>query len=147
LAPDLLRGLHLARHLVGPVVRNVAVRAGRAHARAVAVVDRGLQLLEDVGLHLVATGAEGLGVGGLQRGVEPAPEHDARDEAAQGQEAQAQVPGRTVEPAPEARGGGAHPMPGPHCARSERSTSSMSLKPLATSGRASVWVTWHWTQK
>ena len=35
LAPDFLRGLHLAGDLVGPVVRNVAVGAGRADARAV----------------------------------------------------------------------------------------------------------------
>src|SRR5690606_105383 len=46
LAPDLLGGLHLARDLVGPVVRDMAVRAGGAHAGAVGVVDRGLQLLE-----------------------------------------------------------------------------------------------------
>src|SRR6185312_7453750 len=32
-APDLLGSLHLARDLVGPVVRHVAVRAARTHAR------------------------------------------------------------------------------------------------------------------
>src|SRR5687767_7125777 len=33
-APHLLRRLHLARHLVGPVVRHVAVGADRAYAGA-----------------------------------------------------------------------------------------------------------------
>src|SRR4030095_11742640 len=35
LAPDLLRGLHLAGDLVGPVVRDMAVRTTGADARAV----------------------------------------------------------------------------------------------------------------
>ena len=50
-----------------------------------------LQLGEDVVAHLVAAGAERLGVGHLHRGVEAAPEHDAADEAAERQEAQAEV--------------------------------------------------------
>jgi hypothetical protein len=45
-------------------------------------VDRALQLDEHVVAHLVAAGAEGLGVGELHRRVERAPEHDAGDEAA-----------------------------------------------------------------
>src|SRR6516225_1697638 len=38
-APDLLGGLHLARDLVGPVVRDMAVRAARAYAGAVSEMD------------------------------------------------------------------------------------------------------------
>src|SRR5687767_3913280 len=48
LAPHLLRRLHLARELVGPVVRHMAIRARGAHAGAVGVVDGGLELREDV---------------------------------------------------------------------------------------------------
>src|SRR5215203_4683144 len=70
------------------------VRAGRAHARAVGEVDRALQLLEDVGLHLVAAHAELLGVGGLQDRVESAPEEHAGDEPAERQEGEAERPRR-----------------------------------------------------
>ena len=94
MAPDLLRGLHLPGDLVRPVVRHVAIRAGRPHARAVREMDRALELLEGVGLHLVAAGAEPLGVGGLEDRVEAAPEEDAGQEAAEGQESKAQGPCR-----------------------------------------------------
>ena len=94
LAPDLLRGLHLAGDLVGPFVRHMAVRAGGAHAGPVGEMDRAGQLLIDVVLHLVARGAELLGVGQLERGVEGAPEHHAADEAAERQEAEAERRGR-----------------------------------------------------
>ena len=46
----------------------------------------------DVVAHLVAAGAELLGVGGFQRGVEAAPEDHAGDEAAERQEGEAEVP-------------------------------------------------------
>ena len=59
-APDFLGSLHLARDLVGPVVRHVAVRASGAYAGSVAVVDRGLEFLEHVVLHFVAGRAESL---------------------------------------------------------------------------------------
>src|SRR5690606_28597000 len=123
---------------------------GGAHAGAVAVVDRGLQFLEDVVLHFVAADAEGFGIGRLQRGIETAPEEDAGDEAAECQEPEAEVPRRAAELRPEPGDRIARAAEQPHCARSarsERSTSSMSRKPLATSGCALVWMTWHCTQK
>src|SRR5690606_31262031 len=89
LAPDLLRGLHLAGDLVGPFMGNVTVRAGGAHAGAVAVVDGFLDLHVHVVFHFIACNAEGLGVGGYQRGVETAPEDDASKETAQDKNAQA----------------------------------------------------------
>src|SRR5690606_33845087 len=90
LAPHPLGGLHLARDLVGPVVRHVAVGTGGAHAGTVAVVDGGLELLEYVVAHLVAAGTERLGVGGVHGGVESTPKQHPGQEPAQGQEAQAQ---------------------------------------------------------
>src|ERR1700746_3726965 len=62
MTPDLFRGLHLARDLVGPVVRHVAVRTACADAGAVGEMDRRFQLLENIVTHLVATGAELFGV-------------------------------------------------------------------------------------
>src|SRR5262249_51593112 len=82
LAPYFLRRLHLARDLGGPVVRNVAVRALGPHARAVGEVNRALELRVDVVAHLVAAGAEDLGIRELERRVERAPEDDAGDERA-----------------------------------------------------------------
>src|SRR3546814_17103884 len=96
-APDLLGGLHLARDLVGPIVRHVAVRAGRAHARAVGEVHRAGQLLIDVVAHLVATDAEAFGVGEPQRGVESAPENHAAAKSAEGEEYQDTVEGGPAE--------------------------------------------------
>src|SRR6185436_21010732 len=91
LAPDLLRGLHLAGDLVGPVVRDMAVRTTGADARAVREVRGVLQLLEHVVAHFVARGAELFGVGDFERGIESAPEQYATDEAAQREEAEAQM--------------------------------------------------------
>ena len=48
-APDFLRGLHLARDLAGPLVRHMAVRAAGADAGPIGEVDRALQLLVDIG--------------------------------------------------------------------------------------------------
>src|SRR6185312_11809165 len=91
LAPDFLRSLHLAGDLVGPVVRNMAVRTTGADARTVREVRGALQLLEHVVAHFVARGAELFGVGDLERGVESAPEQYAADEAAQRKETEAQM--------------------------------------------------------
>ncbi|MNT24483.1 hypothetical protein D3C72_1599570 [compost metagenome] len=91
LAPDFLGRLHLARDLVRPVVRHVAVRTQRAHARTVGEVDGALQFRIDVVAHFMAAGAELFGVGELHRGVEGAPEQDAADEAAYRQKAQAEM--------------------------------------------------------
>ena len=106
LAPDLLRGLHLARDLVGPIVRHMAVGADRAHAGAVGEMHGARQLLIHVAAHLVAGDAERLGVGGFHRGVEAAPEHHAAREAAQREKAQAEVPARrrsTMSQKPQSR--------------------------------------------
>jgi hypothetical protein len=100
LAPDFLRRLHLARDLVRPFVRDVAVGALRAHARPVRVVDRAAELDEHVVAHLVAAGAERLGVGELERGVERAPEHYAGDEPADDEEAEAVVDARAADRPP-----------------------------------------------
>src|SRR3954470_22331133 len=91
LAPDFLRGLHLAGDLVGPVVRNMAVGTAGADARTVREVRGVLQLLEHVVAHFVARGAELFGVGDFERGVESAPEQYAADEAAQREETEAQM--------------------------------------------------------
>ena len=101
MAPDLLRGLHLAGDLVGPVVRNVAIRAARAYAGAVGEMDRGLQLREHVVAHLVAAGAEFLGVGQFQRGVEAAPEHHAGHEAREHQHAEPEHRARPPQHVPQ----------------------------------------------
>src|SRR5689334_333991 len=47
LAPHLLRGLDLAGDLERPVVRHVAVRAGRSHTAAICKVNGGLDFLVD----------------------------------------------------------------------------------------------------
>src|SRR5262245_24808710 len=104
LSPDLLRGLHLARDLVRPVVGHVTVGTDRAHAAAVGVVYRPLELGIDVFAHLVASLAEGLGVGELHCGVEAAPEHDAGDERADDEETQAQMGARAPDDPPVAPG-------------------------------------------
>jgi len=91
LAPHLLGRLHLARHLVGPVVRHVAVRADRAHPGTVGVVDGALQLGEDVVAHFMATRTELLGVRDFHRGIESPPEQDARNEPANRQKPKAEV--------------------------------------------------------
>src|SRR6185436_15753318 len=108
LAPDFLRGLDLARHLHRPFVRHVAVGALRAYARAVGEVDGVLELRERVVAHLVAAGAEGLGIGEFHGGVEAAPEDDAADEPAHREEAQAEVRARPADDFPVALQGGEH---------------------------------------
>src|SRR5690348_12764171 len=70
-------------------MRHVAIRAGSTHARAVGIVNRRLELGKHVVAHLVAAGAERLGVGQLEGGVERAPENNARQEAAEHQHAEA----------------------------------------------------------
>src|SRR5690625_4447660 len=89
LAPDFLRSLHLARRLVGPVVRHMAVWTGGADTRTVGEVDGALHLLIDVVAHLMTADAEGLGIGQFQSRIEPAPEQDAANKTADGQEAEA----------------------------------------------------------
>src|SRR5918996_3602019 len=101
-APDFLGCLHLAGDLVGPRVRHVAVRAGRAYPRAVCEVYRALQLLVDVVMHFVTADAEGLGVGRLQRRVEAAPEDHAAEKAAEREEAEAEVAAGATEQTPGA---------------------------------------------
>jgi len=53
-APDLLGRLHLARDLVGPLVRHMTIGAGGADAGTVAVVDGVLDFHVHVVFHLVA---------------------------------------------------------------------------------------------
>src|SRR5215212_8727595 len=62
----------------------------RAHARAIGEVDCALELLEDVGLHLMAADAELLRVGRLQDGVEAGPGEDPGNEPAKGQGGEAE---------------------------------------------------------
>jgi hypothetical protein len=146
LAPDLLRRLHLARDLVGPVVRNVAVRTAGADARAVREVRGVLQFLEHVVAHFVARRAEFFGIGDFERGIERAPEHDAANEAAERQEAEAQMRAGAAGDTPEPDEQLLEPL---HCRAHffGGSTSSMSLNVLGTSGCASVCWTWHAVQK
>ncbi|MCY1308883.1 hypothetical protein D9M70_589250 [compost metagenome] len=100
LAPDLLGGLHLACDLVGPLVRHMAIRAGRAHPGSVAVVDGVLQFDEHVVTHLMAGDAEFLGIADLQRGVETAPENHPGDKPAEGEKTQAVVHAGTTQDGP-----------------------------------------------
>lgn len=89
LAPDLLGSLHLARDLVSPFMGHMTVGAGGAHAGAIGVVDGVLDFHVHVVFHLVAGNTEGFGVGRLQGGIEPAPEDDAGNEAAERQRTKA----------------------------------------------------------
>src|SRR6478672_10693273 len=107
---------------------------------------RVLQLLEDVVAHFVAGGAELLGVGDFERGVEGAPEQHAANEPAEREKAQAQMRAGAAGDAPEPDQQlleplhrRAHFFPG--------STSSMSLNVFGTSGWASVCWTWQAVQK
>ena len=142
LAPDFLRGLHLAGDLVGPVMRHVAVRAGGAYARTVGVMRRPLQLLIHIVMHLVAAGAELLGIGHFQRSVETTPEDHAAEKAAERQHAEADMRGRPAGDPPEPEQFRQPPFHEPHLP-----SSFMSVKVFGTSGRASVWVTWQAVQK
>src|SRR4051812_7054442 len=90
LAPDFLRCLDLAADLVGPVVWNVAIGTGGAHAGAVGVVNRRFQLCKDIVSHLVAADAELFSVCRFERGVEATPEDDAGEEASDGEKPEAQ---------------------------------------------------------
>ena len=63
----------------------------------------GLQFLEHVVVHLVAAGAELLGIGELQRGVEAAPEDHAGDEAGEHQDAEAEHRARPAQHAARSR--------------------------------------------
>ena len=153
LAPDFLGGLHLARDLVGPLVWHMAIRAGRTHAGAVAVVDGVLDLHEHVVFHLVAGDAERLGVGGLQRRVETAPEDDPGDEPAKRQRAEAVVDARSPQDGPVAFENDlidfiqAPQFPPVDGEVSRYSSSSMFLKRFSTSGFTSCCGTWHCVQK
>ena len=89
--PDLLTCGHLPRDLVGPVMGDVAIGASCTHARTVIVMDRRLQLRQDVIAHFMAANAEDLGVGDFKRCIKGAPENDASDKSADGQETKAVV--------------------------------------------------------
>src|SRR4029453_7407222 len=80
----------------------MTVRAHRAHAAAIGIVDRTLRGRKRVIAHLVAARAENLGVGELHRGVESAPEHDSGDESADNEEAEAEVRARAGDDRPVA---------------------------------------------
>jgi hypothetical protein len=81
LVQDLVAGLDLAPDLVKPFVRNVAVRTSRPHARPVLEVDGFLKFLVRVVPHLMARGAERLGIRQLQGPIEAAPEQHSADAA------------------------------------------------------------------
>jgi hypothetical protein len=152
-APDFFRGLHLPGDLARPVMGNVTIRAGRAHARAVGVMDRWLQFHKNVVAHFVAAGTEFLGVGCLERGVEAAPKHDASDKTTDGEKAQAEVSagcGERLPKPPDALrsasdaahlvfpAGGFFAMP---------RAFSASTKVFSTGVLTSSCVTWHCVQK
>src|SRR4051812_46845136 len=67
----------------------MAVGADRAHARAVLVVDRALELGVDVLAHLVAADAELLSVG-PRKAVGAGREHDERDAERHGEDSRAE---------------------------------------------------------
>ena len=125
-----------------------------AHAGAVGVVDRALELGEHVVAHLVAAGAERLGVGDLHRRVERAPEHDAADEAAERQEAQAEVHAGPADDSSSSASrafdhgaGPAHFSLAAAAPPQPLARSSTSRKALPTSGRTGSCATWHCMQK
>src|SRR5690606_13630331 len=155
LAPHLFRRLHLASDLVRPFVRHVTIGTGRAHAGAVAVVDRCPELGERVVAHLVAAHAKLFRVCRFQCGIETAPEQDPADEAAEREEPDPQAPARRAERTPPLSGsildlhrGVSRALrrfpPASSCdARSCSSNVWTSRNSLATSGFASVCTTWH----
>src|SRR5690606_4828074 len=59
------------------------------------------KLLINVVAHLMTRDAERLGVRDLERGVEPAPEHDAADKSAECQKAEAEIGARAADDPPE----------------------------------------------
>src|SRR5690554_877008 len=91
MTPDLLGRLHLACNFVSPVVRHVAVGTYRTYPRAIGVVDGWQNFLIDVGLHLMATDAELLGIGGLHCGIETTPKQHPTNKATHGEKTQAEV--------------------------------------------------------
>src|SRR4051812_45449894 len=160
LGPDLLRSLHLASDLVGPVMRNVAIRAARAHPRAVGEVDRRLQFGKYVLAHLVTTGAEFFRIGQFQRGIEGAPKHYAGHEAGKHQHAETEYRTRPPQHVPQFDGKRPKPcQPGParydRVGRAHRrppgaarlSIVSISMKSLSTGGFTRFCETWHSVQK
>src|ERR1051326_1309727 len=60
--PHFLGGLHLARDLVGPVMRDVTIVTVSAHARSMGIMHGRFELFERIGAHFVARDAEGLGI-------------------------------------------------------------------------------------
>jgi hypothetical protein len=89
LAPYLLGGLHLPGDLIGPVMRDMTVRASCAHTRAICEVHRALKLLIDIVAHFVTGDAKVLFVREFQSCIESAPEHNASNEASQSQKPEA----------------------------------------------------------
>src|SRR5215475_2498433 len=69
------------------------------------------QLLEHVGAHLVARGAEGLCVGQFQGGVERAPEKNASDEARKHEDAETEYRGWAAHDVPDREREGPRPAP------------------------------------
>ena len=163
-APDFLRGLHLAGDLVGPFVRHVAVRApARTPDRLVKwiVPCSSSNTLVRISWQLTQNA---VGVRRFQHRVEAAPEHDAHEEAAKREEGEAECAGRRQGGPDQGR---SEPAPGTHLARTRRRhgaacgirrrhqrllrppgwrsgsvSASMSVKRFSTSGRASVCGTW-----
>lgn len=84
LSPDVLGRCCLARNFLGPVMRDVAIRARGPYTRTIGEVNRVTHLLVHVLGVFMATNTEFLGIGRLQRCVEAAPEDDACDEATEG---------------------------------------------------------------
>ena len=84
LAPQFLAGLDLANHLVRPLMRHMAVRTRRPHARSIAVMDafcvRGIHVV----FHFVTPNTELLGVGNRHRPVERTHVCNARNEKEDG---------------------------------------------------------------
>src|SRR5258705_612324 len=160
MAPDFLGGLHLARDLVGPVVRDMTIGAARPHAGAIGEMDGRFQFREHIIAHLMAAGAELLGVGQFQRGVEAAPEHHTCNEPRKHQHPEPEHRTRPAQhipqfddetPCPYQRGPArlcrvdrTHRRP-PGAAR--LSMVSISTKSLVTGGVTTFCGTWHSVQK
>src|SRR4029078_12602588 len=125
----------------------MAVRARGANARAVREVNGAAQLLIDVRFHFMSAGAEGLGIGHSERGMEGTPEHDSADKAAERQECQAECRCRRAQQAPAPQDYRFDPAD--HCSLPAglKPSSLISLKVFGTSGFASACGTWQAVQK